>query len=213
MKQGENDMKRVSLFALIAVVVVMITLSIASFAQDQLVIALPQHTPKAELSLGYSYLNQNTKLAFTSPQGFFQSFLGGINGGNASIAFNLNSVIGIKADVAGYSQSPNFSSNVFTFAAGPIIKKHSGVFNPFAELLVGVAHKSVSGLTFDGGQNAFTGIAGGGIDLKLSRHFSVRAAEVDYVWTALHTVNPTDYLIVSSRQNNFRYSGGVVFAF
>lgn len=169
---------------------------------------------KAEVSLGYSYLQQNTKIAVDSPQHFFQSFLGGLNGGDAAVTFNFNKVVGLKFDFAGYTQSPNFAgSDVFTYTAGPVIKKHSGVFNPFGELLVGGAHKSVNGFNFSGGQNAFTGIVGGGIDLKLSKHFSLRAAEVDYVWTAFHTIDPTNYLVVSSRQNNFRYVGGVVVSF
>lgn len=181
--------------------------------------AAAQDYPKAEVSVGYSYLMQNTEITALTP--FLLSGdvaklpLGGLNGGDAAVTFNLNSVLGIKADFSGYTQSGPFatSGKVFDFAAGPVLKKHSGAFNPFAELLVGVAHKSVSGFSLSGGENAFTAIVGGGVDFKLSQHFSVRAAEVDYVWTAYHTVNPTDFLNVSARQNNFREVSGIVFTF
>jgi len=48
--------------------------------------------------------------------------------------------------------------------------------------------------------------AGGGIDLKVSKHFSIRPVQAEYFLTRI-----PDGL--NNRQNNFRYSAGVVFRF
>jgi hypothetical protein len=48
-------------------------------------------------------------------------------------------------------------------------------------------------------------------NIKLSPHWSLRAAEVDYVLTTIHTAHPTDFLVVSTRHNNFREVSGMIF--
>jgi hypothetical protein len=48
--------------------------------------------------------------------------------------------------------------------------------------------------------------AGGGIDFKVSKHVSVRPVQADYFLTKI-----PDGL--NNRQNNFRFSAGVVFRF
>jgi hypothetical protein len=48
--------------------------------------------------------------------------------------------------------------------------------------------------------------AGGGIDLKVSRHVSVRPVQAEYFMTKI-----PDGL--NNRQNNFRFGAGVVFRF
>jgi hypothetical protein len=170
---------------------------------------------KFEFSVGYDRLWNNVSIADLAPSNLKTTFLSGLNGADIGATFNFKPTVGLKLDFSANTQSGNFttSGKNYSFAVGPVIKKHSGKFNPFGEMLVGVAHQSVSGFSVSGGQNAFTAIAGGGIDVKLSQHISVRPVEADYVWTAYHTVKPTDFLIISSRQNNFRYVGGLVFTF
>jgi opacity protein-like surface antigen len=64
--------------------------------------------------------------------------------------------------------------------------------------------------------NAFAMAFGGGIDIGLSRHFAIRAAQVDYLRTNFNSVDAlasglsTD---LNNHQNSFRYSGGVVWRF
>ena len=170
-------------------------------------------TPKFELSAGYDRLWNNVSINDLSA--LKHTFLSGLNGVDLGATFNLNKTFGLKADFSANTQSGNFktSGKNYSLAFGPVIKKHSGKFNPFAEALFGVAHQTVSGLSLSGGQNAFTAIAGVGIDFRLSQHISIRPIEADYVWTAYHTVRPTNLLVISSRQNNFRYVGGLVFTF
>jgi len=78
--------------------------------------------------------------------------------------------------------------------------------------LVGIAHKGTSGLTFNSGQNAFTSVVGGGAAFKISKTVSP-FVEADYVWTAYHNTDPTNFLVVSERQNNVRFVTGVNFTF
>ena len=196
---------------LIAAVAVLLTAMCAAQAPTPVT---PAYS-KFEFSVGYYRLWNNVSIAHLEAAGFKQAFLSGLNGADIGATFNIKPAIGLKVDFSANTQSGNFttSGKNYSLTFGPVIKKHSGWFNPFAEALFGVAHQTVSGFSLSGGQNAFTAIVGGGIDFKLSKHISVRPVEADFVWTAYHTQHPTNFLVVSSRQNNFRYVGGLVFAF
>ena len=49
-------------------------------------------------------------------------------------------------------------------------------------------------------------IAGGGLDIAITRHFAVRALEADYYRTQFSNG-------LNDRQNNLRLSAGVIFRF
>src|ERR1039458_4991953 len=175
---------------------------------------------KFEFSVGYDRLWNNVSIA--DLKNTKQTFLSGLNGVDIGATYNFNQTIGLKADFSANTQSGNFntSGKSYSFMVGPVVKKHSGKFNPFVELLAGATHQQqnaaifkIGQSPFTTGQNAFAVVAGGGIDFKLSQHISIRPIEADYVWTAYHADHPTSLLIVSSRQNNFRYVGGMVFTF
>jgi hypothetical protein len=72
---------------------------------------------------------------------------------------------------------------------------------PFAQVLVGGARSIVNSPL-----NTFAMTAGGGVDVKISEHFEIRPIQAEYFLTQF-TNNTT------TRQNNFRYSAGVVFHF
>ena len=97
---------------------------------------------KFELSVGYDRLWNNITIADLSSGNIKKTFLSGLNGADVGATWNLNPTWGIKADFSGNTQSGQFSTSGknYSFAVGPVIKKHSGAFNPFAEVLVGVAH-------------------------------------------------------------------------
>ena len=191
-----------------------VILAAVCVAQTPTPVVTPAYS-KFEFSVGYDRLWNNVSLQDLAASNLKATFLSGLNGGDIGATFNFKPNIGLKLDFSANTQSGNFttSGKNYSLVVGPVLKKHSGRFNPFGEVLVGVAHQSVSGFGLSGGQNAFTAIAGGGIDFKLSQHISVRPIEADYVWSAYHTVRPTDFLVISSRQNNFRYVGGLVFTF
>ncbi len=58
-------------------------------------------------------------------------------------------------------------------------------------------------------QNGFAMLAGGGIDIKLTKHISFRPAEVDYYETRVQDLGNT----ADRMQNTFRYTGGISFLF
>jgi hypothetical protein len=72
---------------------------------------------------------------------------------------------------------------------------------PFAQVLAGGIATS-AGIGMIGWQNNFAMSAGGGIDLRLSRHLSVRPLQAEYLMTRL-----PDGL--HNQQNNFRFSAGL----
>jgi hypothetical protein len=57
---------------------------------------------------------------------------------------------------------------------------------------------------------------GGGVDIGLTRHVALRAAQIDYLRTQFNT---SDALLTglssstAARQNSWRYSAGIVFRF
>lgn len=160
-----------------------------------------------------------------------------LNGGGGSITYNFTKHIGIKGDFQGYgSQVQTFiipvgnrfvpaggtftaNGNLFTYVFGPQIKGR-GKIQPYVQTLFGAAHSNVyntlakniggSALTLNPANNGFAMVLGGGVDIKLSKSILVRPAEVDYLLTrfgsAVFTTN-------NHNQNNFRYCGGIVFAF
>lgn len=187
----------------------------AAWAQDVV--------PKVEVPIVFSLFNVHPNL---SPVTSFNLY-----GGGGQFNVNFGRVFGVKADLMGYTQGSGLrnqlqtlgfagqvNGNAFTYMFGPQIKKHSGRVQPFGEVLFGATHTNAYAtiLTAEGrlanassNNNFFTMAAGGGIDLKVSRHFSVRPVEVDYVLTRFH-VNGTT---LTSNQNNFRYNGGLIFTF
>ncbi len=185
--------------------------------------ACAQDVPKVEIPLGFSMVNVHPNLA---PITSFNVF-----GGGGQVDFNFGNYFGIKADFMGYTQGSglkvsqngqflgNVNGNVFTYMFGPQIKKHTGVFQPFGEALFGAAHTNLYGnickleegcRSGSGDNNGFAMAFGGGIDLKVAKHFAIRPVEVDYLFTRFSANHIANY---TSNQNNFRYFGGLEFMF
>ena len=192
----------------------MVALALGACAQD---------VPKVEIPLGFSMVNVHPNLA---PITSFNVF-----GGGGQVDFNFGNYFGIKADFMGYTQGSglkvsqngqflgNVNGNVFTYMFGPQIKKHTGVFQPFGEALFGAAHTNLYGnickleegcRSGSGDNNGFAMAFGGGIDLKVAKHFAIRPVEVDYLFTRFSANHIANY---TSNQNNFRYFGGLEFMF
>jgi hypothetical protein len=154
--------------------------------------ASAQEKPKAEVSVGYSYLR-----------------LGGSNGvnqqgGSTSIAANLNRWFGIVGDFGGYHAfSSGASLDTYTFLFGPRFSlRRQGRVIPFAQVLLGGAHVTASGGGFSGGTTPLAISGGGGVDLRVSQHLALRP-QVDYL--ALRSQGAT--------LNSVRASFGIVFRF
>ena len=186
-------------------------------------ISAAQDVPKVEVPLGFSFINVHPNLA---PITSFNAF-----GGGGQIDINFGNYFGIKGDLMGYTQSglknqlqshgyaAAASGNLFTYMAGPQIKKHTGKFQPFAEAVFGGAHTNAyttivnaeGGTTSGGGNNnGFAMAAGGGIDFKVNQRLSLRPVEVDYLLTRFQANHVANY---TANQNNFRYFAGLDLTF
>jgi opacity protein-like surface antigen len=173
-----------------------------------------QEYSKFDLFAGYSYVRANPGVSPTLP-----SF--NMNGGEASLAYNSNSWLSGVVDFAGYSTSrlldtepASFKSDMFTYLFGPRLSyRRLGRFTPFAQTLFGIAHTGpFPGAYVDGKQTYFAMTLGGGVDYRLSRRFSVRVLQADYLLThfkEFDSLGPT----LKGTQNNVRLSTGLAFHF
>ncbi len=157
------------------------------------------------------------------------------NGWNGQGTFNFTRHFGVTADVSGNSRDLGLSfggfsagthQHLYNYLFGPTATAYFGKSSVFGHALFGAAHSSLSAgvsVPIIGGfsmpitsANAFAMAFGGGIDIGLSRHFAIRAAQVDYLRTNFNSVDAlasglsTD---LNNHQNSFRYSGGVVWRF
>jgi opacity protein-like surface antigen len=109
---------------------------------------------------------------------------------------------------------------------GPTVTGYFGKSSVFGHALFGVAHSSLNAgvsVPILGGisaplnsANAFAMAFGGGIDIGLTRHFAIRAAQVDFIRTNFNSLDALGSGFASStsnNQNSFRYSGGVIWRF
>jgi hypothetical protein len=149
--------------------------------------------PKAEVFGGYQY----TRLE------------GGVNanGWNVAVTGNLNNWFGVTGDFSGaYASVDSVDLKNYTYTFGPVVSLRANrAFTPFAHALVGGLHTtaSVSGLG-EGSTSGLAVLAGGGVDVNVNPHLSVRAVQVD--WFLAHVDGSTS-------SKNARISFGVVFKF
>ena len=181
-------------------------------------------TPKIDLFLGYSYLQSVPKLADGNR-------LVWMNGGSTSIAFNLNRYLGIVADVGDYTNSEirfqgaykttvdvdDADGGVISYLFGPRLsfRNHRRI-TPFAQALFGGAHAGevklsncASNCTLLPAENTFALTAGGGLDIRIHRHFAIRLIQAEYLMTRFKDYSTGD----TSSQNDMRLSSGILFRF
>jgi hypothetical protein len=160
---------------------------------------------KLELYGGYEYFRFNINAKFNG-QPPSQTFNG--NGGGGELVYNVNKWLGVLGDVSGvWATNAINQGAAIPYLFGPRVSlrhKH-GVVRPFVQALLGGVVTS-SGIEQIGWQNHFAMTAGGGIDVKVSKHFSIRPVQAEYFLTKI-----PDGL--NNRQNNFRSSAGIVFRF
>jgi opacity protein-like surface antigen len=164
-------------------------------AQDEL--------PRFEAYAGYDYtrFNATNDITFVPPS---QSVNG--NGGSGQLEFNANRWLGIVGDLAGYAVARNgyATTHEISYLFGPRVNLRRSKFTPFAQVLLGAVWASDAIVL--GSKTAFGITAGGGIDFTVSRHIAIRPVQAEYFLTKF-----SDGL--NNRQNNFRYSAGIVFRF
>ena len=169
--------------------------------------ALAQDGSSVEAGADYNYVRANL------PAGGCGCFA--MNGGNGWVAFNFRRSLAVVGEIA-IQHASNISGTgadltLTSYLAGPrYIWTRSHRFRPFAQFLLGGAHAGgifapgSSGLP--GSPNAFALIAGGGLDINLTRHIGLRAFEADYYLTRFDNG-------VNDHQNNPRLGAGVIVRF
>jgi Outer membrane protein beta-barrel domain len=188
--------------------------SALGFALTILMAAIPAaaqssagETPKFEVSAEYTWVRAR---AVTSTGCCFS-----MNGGDASVAYNLNSWFGLVGDFGGFTNGNVLKSGlgltVYPYTFGPriSIRKYKAL-TPFGEALFGGGHATgtlyTNGFTPATPKNAFAMQLGGGVDANVNRHFAIRLAEVDYLFT--------DFVDgFTNHEHNLKISAGAVFRF
>jgi len=206
-------------------------LPMLSFAQQE----TSQVATRGTLYGGYSLLHSSNDLGSTSIGSSNFNLGGSLGGWEAQGTYNFTRHFGVTADFSGNSkQLAGFSAlgfsagtreHMYDMLFGPTVTGYFGKSSVFGHALFGVALSSLNaGVTAPivGGfsapldsSNAFAMAFGGGIDIGLSRHFAIRAAQVDFIRTNFNTLDSLTGLTsgTSTNQNNFRYSGGVIWRF
>ena len=166
--------------------------------------------PRYEIAVMYEYINFRPGEPFAD----FNN-----HGATGSFAINANRWLGLAVEFGGTT----FRRNLFpltgtdsavegqqnTLLAGPRLNlRKFDRFVPFGEFLVGAAHANleVNGCC---SQYSFAMVAGGGVDIVISKHLAWRFAQLDYLMTNFS--GPA--LGADSRQNNFRAATGIVLRF
>ena len=147
----------------------LLLLSTAVFAQEEV-------TPKADIFVGYSWMNVGGRVGPFNLKSINKGF------GVAS-TFNFDKYFGLTLDVDAHYGN---IANVSTFMIGPRLKYREEHFQPFVQALVGLHRLSVAGFGTD---NRIGIVLGGGFDIPLTKRFAWRLLEADYVW-AHHNFTP-----------------------
>ena len=197
--------------------------------------------PKVEIFGGYQY-------ASIDAMGYKRF---NFNGWNAATTFYFSKHVGITADFSGnyknsfsaYGVTIDDSVKLHTFTFGPTVRFPQKKFHhiqPYAHVLAGVSNISIPtsgliykyapllGLTIPSGINfpslsysPFTMMLGGGVDVPVTKHLSVRPGQFDYTITRLDLgvgqfaseFKSAGIALPNTTQNHFRYSAGVVYRF
>lgn len=188
---------------------------------------------QSEVFLGYNFVR------FNPNSDFIPSFNANGGGGQYVYNFNrwIGGVLDVGAVNRGTLGSSNFGfdTTVINFVAGPRFTWHNhSRFQPFGQVLFGGAYATtstaipvvVSGTSVvppqfnavPGGQTTarigfsntgFAMMAGGGLDIRISKHVAFRPIGADYYLMRL----PSVFTSNTSNRNNFRYSAGFNFMF
>ena len=140
-----------------------------------------------------------------------------INGASASLTFNprfSRGWLGLVGDFGGYHVgnigSVSVGSNLYTYMGGPqVYLRGFKRVTPFAHILFGDAHSTGNALGIAGSRSAFAMAPGGGLDLRITKHMSLRAGPVEYLLTNFREATGGG----REMQNNLRVSTGLRWRF
>lgn len=204
---SHNSRGRVAVM-LSAVVAVLCSLGTPVAAQDQ-------PPPKWELYGGYSAFYPGCDLHGLLPGAVLpvsSCLKWSPKGVGWSLTYDFNRWFGLTGDESGqwgYDESGVAARidrvNFFNFSAGPKITFRTRYFSPFLEALVG-QHRLTSEVF--GGDDEVGFMAGGGLDLNLTRHFAWRLIRADFVYSN-HQYGPSS-VVPATDVRGARLQSGLV---
>lgn len=160
-------------------------------------------TPRMQVYAGYDYLRADVT---TESNGVYSHPVYNLNGASGQFIYNLKNWLGVTSELGGYaliSGAANIQPALMTYLGGPRLTLRRKRVSPYVHTLFGGAF-SKDTLTNTGYTSVFGMAVGGGTDVRVNRHLSVRPLQTEYVLLKF----PDG---ASNRQNSFRYSSGVVF--
>jgi hypothetical protein len=158
--------------------------------------AVGQDVPRLDLFGGYSYQRLDTTVL-----GFAN--YANQNGWNVDATANLNGTWGLTGDLSGHYGS---HIDAYNYLAGPQYSWRSDKWRLFGHVLFGKADDHLKIVTATRNEFTSVGLAiagGGGFDWNVTRRFTFRVVQADYLHT--HTFGVTE--------NNIRVSTGLVVHF
>jgi outer membrane protein OmpA-like peptidoglycan-associated protein len=183
-------------------------------------VAAAQDWPRYETSLDYTF----TRFGSATNVRSFNA-----NGGSADFAYNFNRWFSGVIDLGAVHNGNVLDSTITNYLAGPrITVLRASRIAPYFQVLVGGAYATssiaapIAAIAQDTGvippgttiratrqETAFAMTAGGGLDIKISKHVSFRPIQVEYFLTRLEHLRTFN----DNSQNNVRYSAGINFMF
>jgi hypothetical protein len=174
--------------------------------------------PKWELFGGYSFVYPGTDVHGLLPGGILPAsspLESNPRGIGASITYDFNRWVGLTGDISGQWGSGEKGipakiddADFYGLTMGPKFTLRRRYFSPFLEVLVG-DDRMISEVF--GRDDRFGFMAGGGLDLDLSRHFAIRLIRADYRFSN-HQFGP-DSTVPATDERGVRLQSGVVFMF
>jgi hypothetical protein len=197
-------------------------------------VAAATEWPRAEAFLGYNFVRFNPESSFIpnfNANGGGGQFVYNVNKW-------IGGVVDVGAVTKGTLNGFNVDTTVLNFVAGPRVTFHNhSRLTPFVQALFGGAYSTASAqitvLPLPGSilpplppgiilppdipvsarlhasHTGFAMFAGGGLDIRVSKHMAVRPIGADYYLTRM----PSLLTGTTTNKNNFRYSAGVNFLF
>ena len=169
--------------------------------------AQDEETPKYDLFVGYQWLHPGGNVPVpgtqSNPQRFQIPDMG--KGFGTTLSFNFNQYFAFEGDFG-----HNWDNSETTLSVGPKFSFRLDNATLFVHGLIGYNHLGINGLD---GSRGVGGIAGGGMDLRISRLISWRVFEADWVGAQHHyqAFVPSDFARPGLK--GARVRTGLVFSF
>jgi hypothetical protein len=166
--------------------------------------------PKAELFVGYQWLNPGGNIPTPGPNPIAFHLPSIAQGFGTNLSWNFTRYLALEGN---YGGDWNRNASINAAAIGPKLTFRGDGVNFFAHTLIGFERLSSRGIQ---SSNGIAAILGGGMDLKLTKHVSLRVFEADFQFARQNfsnNVGPQDSHLRRPTYDGARLTTGLVFNF